>query len=64
MGKIWGATRTYERLKDITLFDVAWSKCDITNKELARKFGMTEEAVKQSLWRVRKYVKSEIESIK
>jgi hypothetical protein len=58
--------RAYEadykgRKKDVNIFDYAYTKCTITERELAEKFGTSENAVKQSLWRVRDYIKNELQ---
>jgi hypothetical protein len=50
-----------DREKDVNIFDYAYTKCTITERELAEKFGTSVGAVKQSLWRVRDYIKKELD---
>jgi hypothetical protein len=68
MGSIGRSMRAYrieykDRRKDVDIFDYAWTRCDVTEKDLAIKFETTEGAVKQSLWRVRNYIKKELQFI-
>jgi hypothetical protein len=67
LNTFWQSTRNYEqnyqgRVKDMNIFDFAWTKCDVTHKELAKKFNTSQGAIKQALWRVRDYAKKNIQS--
>ena len=65
VGTIWQSTRDYEMeypdRKDMNIFDFAWTKCDVSYKDLAKKFNTSEGAIKLSLFRVRQHVKERIE---
>jgi hypothetical protein len=62
------SVRAYEeehkgRKKDVTIFDVAWTSCKMSEKKLAEKFNTSENAIKQSLSRVRNHIKNELQFI-
>jgi hypothetical protein len=53
-----------DRTKDIDIFDTAWTKCDLTYEDLAKRFKTSEGAIKQSLFRIRKHILKGIESLR
>jgi hypothetical protein len=55
MNSMWNSTRKAPP-NDLLIFDVAWSKCDITLDELAALSGSSKDAVEQSLYRVRQLI--------